>query len=422
MKLSYLKKSFIIFISFYTQAASSTCDVTILGEAKVVASLANLPINVIKMLKNDLKLNYIPTGLVDLEYIPQDLREIITSSSKTPGNVSLLLDGLQWKHITPADFVSSSHIKIAYSMVEGTAVHKKWVDILNEKFDAVAVPDSFYEKVYRKSGVNIPIFVLPHIMDLKKLLELPLKEAKNSVFTFGMIATPMKRKNHKLVLEAFKKAFGNDPMVKLKLQVKIDGNISHINEIKDQIQQLGLTNVELIERSLSPEEYNAFLASLDAYVFLSKAEGFSLTPREAMAAGVPVILSNNTAHKTICKTGLVLSVKSKIAEPAYYDWLGEHIGYSFNCSLEDASKALLEMYNNYEVYSERDRLLKARDWVSQYDIEKMKPYWLSLLKPKTVYLGKSNKIGRKSLTTDSKSLYEKYITLSKISQNDLSIM
>ena len=75
--------------------------------------------------------------------------------------------------------------------------------------------------------------------------------------------------------------------------------------LKKQIKQFKLTNVELTEGMLSREENIDFFRDIDCYVLVSKAEGFSITPREALAAGIPCILSNNTAHKTICETGLV---------------------------------------------------------------------------------------------------------------------
>ena len=61
-------------------------------------------------------------------------------------------------------------------------------------------------------------------------------------------------------------------------------------------------------------KYIEFISTFDCYVNLSKGEGFSIPPRESLALGIPCIISDNTAHKTICDSGLVLPVTSKILQ------------------------------------------------------------------------------------------------------------
>lgn len=168
-------------------------------------------------------------------------------------------------------------------------------------------------------------------------------------------------------------------------------------------------NITLIDKSLSHKEYVEFMKSLDCYAFVPKAEGFSVTPREALALGIPCILSNNTAHTTICNTGLVAAVPCPLQEPAHHDHLGCTAGFEFNCTISSVRKALRHIYTNYDYYL--SKAAAARKWVTQYTYTNLKDPYLTLVKPKKVYLGTDNSIDRLSITTNCPKLYKKYKTL-----------
>ena len=58
------------------------------------------------------------------------------------------------------------------------------------------------------------------------------------------------------------------------------------------------------------------------------SEGFSITPREALAMKKPCILSNNTAHKKMCAKKYAYGVKSEIKESAYYNIFGKDVDFT----------------------------------------------------------------------------------------------
>ena len=130
-----------------------------------------------------------------------------------------------------------------------------------------------------------------------------------------------------------------------------------------------IKNIEIIEALLPHKQYIGFLQSLDCYVLLSKGEGLSFdTLREALALSKPCIISDNTAHHTIAKTGFVYAVPSNIKEPAKYDF--GVFGYQFNCKVEDVQKALREVYVNYNLYLQKAE--QGRNWVQRYLWENVK--------------------------------------------------
>lgn len=386
-------------------------DFTAVGWMQFAGSLTRLPIGWINTLADDIKINFVSTtgtDYINFQDVPNKVRRVAENTDKAPGKVSILFEHLWYLWSTPAVYMPASHIKIALSMIEGTSIPEQWVDILNNNFDAVIVPDEHLIKVYSESKVNIPVFFVPLAIDLEPFLEKPLKKYNfnNTPFYFGISAAFCSVKNHELVIKSFAKSFGNNNNIILRIHGR-SGDPACINNIRNLIKELNLTNIELIERSLTYSEYIDFMSSLDCYILLSKAEGFSITPREAMALGMPCIISNNTAHKTICNTSLVKAVKSDILEPADYTQIfGCICGNHFNCSVDDAADAMLDVYNYYDVF--KAKAIEAREWVKQYTYSNLKNKYLSLIKPKKVILSDKNIVTDDSILTRCPKLYKKY--------------
>ncbi len=403
-------KSAILLISISFTLSVLPYDVTLVGSLQFGDGLGRLAIGLIEHLHKKASINFIPSrGNVNLLDVPDVVKNIIENEDRNPGNVALLLDPLWHLSYTAAYFVPRSPIKIAYSMLESTAIPERWVELLNNEFDAVVVPDKFYVNVYENSGVKIPIFVLPTGLYLEEFLEQPLKTCAGKPFTFGMSAGFWPHKNHQLLLEAFIQEFGNCPEVQLKLHGRF-GDPAIQNALIQRIQKSGNTNISFQTKLFSRKEYLDFVKSFDCYAFLSRGEGFSNTPREAMALGIPCILSNNTAHTTICNTGLVYSVPASIRTPAdYRPFFGSFCGEQFQCSLTDVRKALRDVYEHYQKHLQK--AAQARAWVKQYLYPQLADKYLSLLKPKKVLLGTTNTITDWGLITTSKKLYNKYQAL-----------
>lgn len=412
--IRYLSVLFLLSLAYFCCAKQTNNDLTVIGNILFADGIGRHAIELIDMLHDSLKINFISSRGsrdVNLKDVPLAVQKIIRSPDKDAGKVSFFVDLLWMQGRTLAQTVPSSTIKIAYSVCEATAIPPQWVELLNSKFDAVVVPDAFVEKVYSAQGVKIPIFVLPLPIYLDKFLQVPQKSKSNHPFTFGMSASFYPRKNFELLLAAFIQEFGNNPQVKLMLHSR-GGNHMIAYMLQSQIARSRVTNVRLIQKSLSNEEYVQFMASLDCYAFISKGEAFSITPREAMALGIPCILSDNSAHTTICKTGLVRAVSSTIREAAPYSRiLGGSYGSYFTPTLYNVRKALRDVYTRYSSWIQKAQ--EGRSWVQQYSAERLKKKYLSLMKPRRVILGDKNIVKGKYIMTTSKSLYRKYQTLAE---------
>ncbi len=389
-------------------------DLTIVGFPKFGDGIGRIPLIFIDALKDDLKINWRNTRNLrpTTEELPDGVQKFIKARKssyrafKNPGKVALLTDVLYRKKRSPHTFIpKESIIKIAYSMLECTAIPQKWVSILNSKFDLVVVPEKWLVPIYKKSGIKIPIFVLPLGMYLDDFLNKSFKTAPNHPFVFGNLSALMNHKNQLLLIEAFAKAFGNSPDVRLRLNARMS-NVAEQDRILHKIKKLRLNNVELNVKPLSWKDYIQFMADLDCYVSFSKGEGYAVIPREALALGIPVILSDNTAHTTLCKSDHAKCIPSLIQESVDYYLFKHKNCYFYNCKVRDATTALRDMYDNYDVHLKKS--LQRKNWVKQFSYKNLKKKYLNLIKPLQVQYGKEDKITEDYLMTSSKKLYSKY--------------
>lgn len=411
------KRLLLVLSLIYLNCYPSRYDLTVVGPMLFADGLGRLSISVIDNLKDDLSISFIPTSHMDFTDVPMSICQNLKIFSKRISSVSILFDSLWTKWSNNATKVPNSTIKLAYSMVESTAIPTQWVKLLNNLFDAVIVPDKFLVDVYVNSGVKLPIFVLPCGLYLEDFLNKPIKNKKNKPFAFGMSAGFFSNsKNHELLIDAFAQEFFRDKNVKLRVHGRFGDNLLQ-KRIYNKIKSLKSNNIEFISKRFTRSQYVEFMSSLDCYVLLSKGEGFSITPREALALGIPCIISDNTAHNTICETGFVKAVKADIKEPAYYFGFGGNCGDNFNTTIDEARKAMREVYENYDIYL--SKASQGREWVKQYFYKNLKDKYLALIKPLKVILSDYNAIEDNCIITNSKRLYEKYL---KITGKNIGVM
>ena len=182
---------------------------------------------------------------------------------------------------TPFDFnLIDNEVKVANTMAENDTIGKPWVNASN-RMDYVLVPNKFQETVFKESGVESPVFVIPHGTETEKFPY--FERPKREIFTFGIVGWLNDRKGVFDVIRAFASEFDNNEPVRLILKTSNPsfGYYSNFNDPR----------ITTINKLTSPEELNLLYQSLDCFVFPSKAEGIGQPPREAMATGLPVILT-----------------------------------------------------------------------------------------------------------------------------------
>lgn len=398
-----------LFLFMLLGAKQPTPDVTLVSYILRGDGLGQISVGFIDMLSKEININFrLSRSLqsISLKDTSASVQEVFKKSRTVSAPVALFVDMLWTKDEGDlTEHMPNALIKLAYSMLESSRIPVQWVTILNEKFDAVIVPDSTVGQAYKESGVTRPIFVVPCPVDFTNLLKMVPKDKIQSPFVFGISAGFWARKNHLLLINAFAKEWPNSNAIKLKVHGRFGDN-KIIRQIASVVNRLNLSNIEFINHHLSYAEYIHFLKSLDCYVLPSQGEGFSITPREALALGVPCIVSNNTAHKVLCGADLVKILETPLKKSAYLDISKSFCGYYYSCSEMALRKALREVYNHYDHYLTKAR--NGRAWLKLHSYENLKAHYMAFIKPQQVNLGELNIVENNCLTTNCPELYKKY--------------
>lgn len=397
--------------------AEMTCDLLISGPLDFCDGLGKIPYGIIDQVSDCIDVRYHSGNFCLLSDDPYNVKSRL-KKEKEIGNPGIYLysSGIV-AAIRDNDFYFESKeiVKIAYSMFEATKIPHEWVEQLNKYFDAVIVPDEYYVGVYKDSGVTLPIFVIPTGLYLEKYLELPAKKEASKPFVFGCASTNTYRKNLKRIVDAFIKKYGNNSDYLLRLHVKYPLFTSEF--LEDYVEGKGITNIEVTSDLLSEEEYVDFVHNLDCYMLLSLGEGFSNTPREALACGIPVIVSDNTAQSTICKAGCVTAVLSTQEIDGWYEALDRSVGKQFDCIEEDVIAAMESVVHNYSDALKQAQ--KGKEWVKHYEWKNVKDLYLALFNPQHVKQGAADYVDpvTQTVVTTDGNFYSKMCALRERKKN-----
>ena len=104
-----------------------------------------------------------------------------------------------------------------------------------------------------------------------------------SLFDFN---SSLARKNPRGVLAAWDQAFAGDPECELTLKTQNGGLFP---EELAALRAAAPANVRVVDAVWPYAEVQSLIAGADVLISLHRAEGFGLTPAEAMALGVPVL-------------------------------------------------------------------------------------------------------------------------------------
>lgn len=390
---------------------------TVAGFVKMADGLGRQCPDMIEALYQDVKIGFYPLAKSNFTDVPENIYSILKHPNKKLGKVIVLNDmpyrpSNNGKPYGALRFLETkrndNQLRICYTMLESSQIPFSWVQVLNEYFDAVAVPDEFLVEAFASSGVNIPVFVLPLGLPLDDFLNRPIKQDFNEVFTFATMGALGERKNQLKVIQAFDLAFNKDPKIKLLIHAR-GGDDLYSNKVLAYLDMIQNPQVVFSKKSLKKEDYLNFMQSIDMLVNVSKGEGFSIQPREAMALGIPILITDNTAQSSIVKNAACSALQCSKKELAFYNHLKAFGGYFMDYTVEELAEKFKEAYAN------RYELLKAKEankeYAASFHYSKVKPLYKNMIAPKKVMFGKNNAIHEDYLETNSKELFEKYLKL-----------
>lgn len=226
-----------------------------------------------------------------------------------------------WPHIVKeyAHEIPPGTRIVGQTVWETDKICDKWVECINT-VDEVWVPCKWNAEVFQKSGVTIPIRIVPHVVE-----KLPLPETTGIKLTGKYFYTSSRVKNiarvpkdnHKVfynisqwtprkgmedLLHAYCQAFTKQDNVLLILKTHGSNySESEIEKIDKRIKDIlsfyrNHPDVYFIEENLTQQQILALHKIGDCYVSLCKSEGWGLGAYEAMQYGKHVVITGYGGH------------------------------------------------------------------------------------------------------------------------------
>jgi len=173
-------------------------------------------------------------------------------------------------------------------------------DMPPDRFDEIWTPSEHSARAIREA-TETPVRVIPHCLDLAAIDAVVPDKLKYNIsatsLTFGFFfdsRSGLERKNVKGLIKAFLRAFQDTEDAVLIL--KANGVSAGSYEFESLKARFSSDRIVFLDQTFSRVESLQFLASLDVYVSLHRAEGFGLTLAESMALGTPVIATGYSGN------------------------------------------------------------------------------------------------------------------------------
>lgn len=185
---------------------------------------------------------------------------------------------------------------------EESAVPEHTIQLLAKNFDAIISPARTVTNALLDSGLPIPIATIGQPIDLEPYAALAhTRRPRGREIRFLHVSSCFKRKGVDVLLEAWAKAFTSADRVYLVIKTFPNPH----NNVEQQLERLAerypdLARVEIVNRDVGQQELVQFYADADVMVLPSRGEGYNLPALEAMASGLPLIVTGHGGQRDFC--------------------------------------------------------------------------------------------------------------------------
>jgi glycosyltransferase involved in cell wall biosynthesis len=265
-------------------------------------------------------------------------------------------------------FERNKHI-IGYTVWETSKIHPTWTMSCN-RVDEVWLPCEWNMNVFKDSGVTVPLYKIPHAIDVPDLDKVPdfnIDGIGPDDYVFYSIFQWQERKNPHGLLSAYNAAFTGIDDVVLVLKTYIhdhaDDRGAVIELIKNYRNCINLDHypkIYLIVENMSRENIMGLHKRCDCFSLFQRSEGWGLPHFEAAAMGNPVITPSYGGQSDFLNVDNSYPVDYNLTPVDGMRWSPYYKGDQLWCepNLEQAMSQMLHVYNNRD--TARAKGLQAR--------------------------------------------------------------
>jgi glycosyltransferase involved in cell wall biosynthesis len=236
---------------------------------------------VLGMARAGATVNLVPLHL-DRGGLSEELQELLRRSKADPGDPALYFC---WPRPDLERFRQSRDLFI-YTMWETDTLPAGWAERMNA-MRAVLVPTRFVAGVCRRSGVIVPIEVIPQGVDpdVYRYIDRPARAGLTTL----VVGTTASRKHVREAVAGWSAAFAGDPAARLLIKARFRcGNFASNDP-----------RIEFVDDSESTRGIAHWYARADVLVAVGN-EGFGLPLVEGMATGLPVVALSSEGQGDVC--------------------------------------------------------------------------------------------------------------------------
>ena len=216
-----------------------------------------------------------------LDYMRDDVKSLL---NKSAGNADFELFIFY-----PNVGLSSRHKCGILSMWEGSKLPTPWIEGFN-RFSDVFVPSKFVEEIFKESGVTSDIHLLPLGVNTDLYTTIERKLPTDRPFRFLTLGKMEPRKNVETLVSTFLSEFPKHDDVELWIKTRERFCPQGVRNAANNDKR-----IKIIDSTVTEEELVNIYHSCDCFVYPSRGEGFAFPPRNAIATGMPTMVTDWSA-------------------------------------------------------------------------------------------------------------------------------